>query len=156
MDEIYTQFKQHVLNVRQARLTKDLDQLAGGRVYTGQQAKELGLIDQLGGLDDAVKYVARKAGLTDYDIRIVPRPKNFMELFSESLQGGEGDDPRLSLALRAAGSHATPSVVDLALPRLRGLEPDRLRAVTAALAQLKILEQEEVSLTMPIMYFPQH
>ncbi len=40
-----------------------LEELAGGRVYTGARAKELGLVDELGGLDDAVEYARGKGNL---------------------------------------------------------------------------------------------
>jgi len=40
-----------------------LEELAGGRVYTGARAKELGLIDELGGLEDAVDYARSKGNL---------------------------------------------------------------------------------------------
>ncbi|HOV76038.1 MAG TPA: signal peptide peptidase SppA [Candidatus Hydrogenedentes bacterium] len=37
--------------------------LADGRVFTGRQARELGLVDEIGGLDDAIDYAAKQAGL---------------------------------------------------------------------------------------------
>jgi ClpP class serine protease len=39
-------------------------QVANGRIYTGQQAKELGLVDELGGLDEAVRIAASRSGIT--------------------------------------------------------------------------------------------
>ena len=45
MDEIYGVFKGHVTAIRGNRLKKPIDELAGGRVYTGKQALELGLVD---------------------------------------------------------------------------------------------------------------
>jgi len=52
MNEVYEVFKGHVLAIRKDRLTKDIDELAGGRVFTGRQALEFGLVDRMGGLDD--------------------------------------------------------------------------------------------------------
>lgn len=152
MNEVYGQFKDHVLSIRKDRLTKDLEQLAGGRVYTGQQALELGLVDRLGGLDDAIEHVAKAAGLKDYEIRIAPRPKGFAELLMESFQGGDADDSRLSLR-RPGGSGVTgtKSIAEMLMPYLRGLDPDRIQAVTVALTQLEILRQEQISLTMPVI-----
>ena len=46
------------------RLKKPIDELAGGRVYTGQQALELGLVDQIGTLHDAIEHVAAEAKLS--------------------------------------------------------------------------------------------
>ena len=84
MDEVYGVFKKHVTDVRGSRLKKPIDELAGGRVFTGKQALDLGLVDKLGTLDDAIGSVAKQAGLKDYEVRVVPRPKSFLEgLFSD-------------------------------------------------------------------------
>ena len=61
MDEIYGVFKGHVTAIRGDRLKKPIDELAGGRVYTGKQALELGLVDKIGTLEDAISHVAEEA-----------------------------------------------------------------------------------------------
>ena len=61
MDEIYGVFKGHVTAIRGNRLKKPIDDLAGGRVYTGKQALELGLVDRIGTLHDA-DQVRRRPG----------------------------------------------------------------------------------------------
>ena len=152
MDEVYEVFKGHVLAIRGDRLKKDLEEMAGGRVFTGRQALDLGLVDRLGGLDDAIEHVAQQAGLKDYELRVVPRPKNLMELLTEGLQGGGEDDPRLSLAGAMKPAASSTSLAELAMPYLRELEPDRLRAVKMALDQLSILQREQISLTMPVIH----
>ena len=48
MNDIYGVFKGHVVAARGAKLKKPIDELAAGRVFTGQQALELGLIDKIG------------------------------------------------------------------------------------------------------------
>src|ERR1035441_8622649 len=53
LDEVYDGFKKHVTDIRGKRLKKPIEDLAGGRVYTGKQALELGLVDRLGTLSDA-------------------------------------------------------------------------------------------------------
>ena len=58
MNEIYDVFKGHVRAIRGDRLKKPLDELAGGRVFTGRQALELGLVDRIGTLRDAIDHVA--------------------------------------------------------------------------------------------------
>ena len=70
MDEVYEVFKGHVVRNRGDRLTKPIDEIAGGRVFTGRQALELGLVDRLGTLSDAIRLAAEKAGLKDYDVRV--------------------------------------------------------------------------------------
>src|SRR5262249_6508824 len=87
MDEIYDVFKGHVVAVRGKRLKKPIDDLAGGRVYTGRQALELGLVDKIGTLRDATDHVAAMAKLKDYDVRVVPAPKTFLERLLEEAAG---------------------------------------------------------------------
>src|SRR5690606_39796438 len=65
MDEIYGVFKDHVTEARGDKLKKPIDEIAGGRVYTGKQALELGLVDKIGGLDAAISDAAGKAGLDE-------------------------------------------------------------------------------------------
>src|SRR5206468_10978503 len=98
MDEIYKVFKDHVVAARGQRLTKPIDDLAGGRVYTGRQALELGLVDKMGTLQDAVHAVAKQANLTEYDVRVVPEPKNIFEQLMESTGGGKDDKHHLDAA----------------------------------------------------------
>jgi protease IV len=51
--------------------TTDVDKVAQGRVWTGRTALELGLVDKLGSFDDAVKAAADKAGLNQYDVKVM-------------------------------------------------------------------------------------
>lgn len=153
MDEIYGVFKGHVKAIRGDRLKKPIDDLAGGRVYTGKQALELGLVDKIGTMQDAVRYVAEQAKITDYDVRVVPEPKNFIEQIMEAAGGGKDDPKRLDTAmprLRLAG----PSLVDLAAPHLQHLDPQRVRLIRTSLRQLQTLHQEGVCLIMPEMLLP--
>lgn len=52
----------------------DVDKIGQGRVWTGEQALKIGLVDKLGTLDDAVTYAAKKAGV-EKDYRIVEEPQ---------------------------------------------------------------------------------
>lgn len=57
-----------------------LESVAGGRVWTGIQAKERGLVDVIGSFEDAVKIAAEKAGIADnYRLSFYPRQKPFVE-----------------------------------------------------------------------------
>ena len=68
-----------------------LEALAQGRVYTGRQAKKLGLIDEIGTLNDAVAEAKKLAGLkpdTDVEIEVLPQPKSlFEQLFNGEAPG---------------------------------------------------------------------
>ncbi|HIK91118.1 MAG TPA: signal peptide peptidase SppA [Planctomycetes bacterium] len=149
MDEVYGVFKGHVTTARGKLLKKPIDELAGGRVYTGKQALELGLVDRIGGLNEAVALAAAKADMdSGYEVRVVPRPKGFMELLMSDLSGPKDDGRHLSLGTDAG---MTGSVVDAVLPLLQMLDPARVTAVKHALLQLTVLQTERVSLTMPVM-----
>jgi protease-4 len=65
-----------------------VDSIGQGRVWTGENALKIGLIDQLGGLDDAVKLAAKMAGLDKY--RIVKLPE-LPDPLTELLKGGTGN-----------------------------------------------------------------
>lgn len=59
---------------------EELDKIAQGRVWTGSDAKRLGLVDVLGGLDTAVGIAVAKAGLEGYSIVDYPEKENFLTL----------------------------------------------------------------------------
>ncbi len=69
---------------------EEIDRLAQGRVWTGQQAKAIGLVDALGGLDRAVAIAKERAKIpADSDVELVtyPAPKSFYELLTDQLSG---------------------------------------------------------------------
>jgi protease-4 len=84
VDMIYSQFKQKVADGRK-KDTAYVDSIAQGRVWAGGRAKDIGLIDRFGGLDDAIKSAAAMARLSEYSISEYPEPKNvFEQLFGKS------------------------------------------------------------------------
>ncbi len=143
MDEVYGTFKNHVTEIRGSRLKKPIEDLAGGRVYTGKQALELGLVDRLGTMSDAVAFVAAQAKIKDYELRVVPRTKNFLEQIMEQASGDKDDEGHI--AMTAGGD----SLLKLAGPYLQNLDPRRTAAVASVFQRLEILQQEGVVLTMP-------
>lgn len=74
VDQIYDQFKQRVADGR--KLTKaQVEILARGRVWTGTDAKEIGLVDEIGGLTDAIKYAIKTEKLKDPTVIYYPKVK---------------------------------------------------------------------------------
>ena len=63
------------------------DSLAQGRVWSGIEAKELGLVDELGGLEDAIEAAALLAELDTYSIKKYPKYKTSLERFMEDFGG---------------------------------------------------------------------
>jgi protease-4 len=149
LDEIYAGFKNHVSEIRGNRLKKPIEELAGGRVYTGKQALELGLVDRLGTLSDAVAFAAEQAKIKNYDVRVVPEPKNFLEQLMEQISGDKEGPNRVQIAENGG------SLLKLAAPYLQGLDPQRTAAVISVLSRLEILQKEGVVLTMPEILAPE-
>lgn len=149
MDDVYGVFKKHVVDARGNRLKKKIDELAGGRVYTGKQALELGLVDKMGGLQDAIEFIAQKAGVKDYELRVLPEPKGFFEMLFEEMSDGKDKDNRLDAITRVGLGGREFSIVDLAMPHLKGLDGGRLHLVLAALRRLDMHQREHVLLAMP-------
>jgi protease-4 len=88
MQAFYDQFVEKVAEARQTSPEK-IDQIAQGRVWTGQQAKEVGLVDELGGLLVAVAAAKQRARLpADEEVELVVYPprRSFYEVISESLE----------------------------------------------------------------------
>ena len=56
-----------------------------GRVWTGTDAKRLGLVDVLGGLNDAIEIAAKKANLTTFRTIALPEQKEFLEQIMEDM-----------------------------------------------------------------------
>jgi protease-4 len=148
MRDVYEVFKGHVTKGRGNKLAKPIEEMAGGRVYTGQQALELGLVDEIGGLHDAVKFAAAKASLDDYDVRVIPEPQDFLTMLMGQ-QSGEGERPTdisVSTATSLLAGHPTlAGLFDL----LRKTEPERAGALLQALQRIELVRDESVITMMP-------
>jgi protease-4 len=87
VDKIYGSFTGKAAAGRKMPVEK-LKSLAGGRVWSGKEALENGLVDELGGLDKAVEIAASRAKLgKDYRIKLMPAKKNFFDELMEQLAG---------------------------------------------------------------------
>ncbi|SEP00240.1 protease-4 [Luteibacter sp. UNC138MFCol5.1] len=91
-------YRDFVGNVAKAR-GKDfaaIDAVAQGRVWTGQQALDRGLVDRMGSLDDAIRDAAEQAGLgKDYSVRYAEKPMGAFERFLTNI----GDSPEARVAM---------------------------------------------------------
>jgi protease IV len=150
MDRVYGEFKARVMEGRGDRIKGDLEPLAGGRVYTGQQALEIGLVDQLGGFTDAIKYAAEKAELgRKYELRVFPRPKTLMDILGEAF-GGQKDDEEFDCAASVAsvvsGRFAKLPAMAAALEAVKAIDPQKARALQNFAFQLELFSRESVLL----------
>jgi protease-4 len=87
VDWVYDQFISKVTDARKLD-RKVVEEIAQGRVWSGTEALKLKLVDELGGLGDAVKYAAAKAELGDnFRVAEYPRKKQFAEQVTEAVEG---------------------------------------------------------------------
>ena len=80
-----------------------IDQVAQGRVWTGRQAKQNGLVDVLGGLDAAIAIAKQRAKLaadSEVELVVYPPRKSFYEIVAEQFNGS-GDQAAVSTWLAA-------------------------------------------------------
>jgi protease-4 len=98
LQSFYDQFVEKVAASRHSTPEK-IDAIAQGRVWTGRQGKQNGLVDELGGLDRAVSIAKQRAKIAadaEVELIVYPPRKSFYELVSDQISGsGE------SLAVRA-------------------------------------------------------
>jgi len=105
VEDVYDQFLSKAVAGRQAngqKMTREqLEGLAGGRVWTGRQAKANGLVDELGTLDDAVAYAKKEAGVDpkqEMELLMLPKPTSFLD---QLMEGGLPFGLSLSAELKA-------------------------------------------------------
>lgn len=82
VDQIYDTFLQRVSDGRNMS-THEIDSIGQGRVWSGSDAIGLGLVDELGGLNDAITAAARMAEVEDYVLKDYPERKDPIEKFFE-------------------------------------------------------------------------
>jgi protease-4 len=83
VDWIYGEFVGKVAAARKLKI-EDVQEIAQGRVWSGAEAKKLGLVDELGGLDDAIQFAVTKAGLgKNYRLSEFPQKKELTETIGE-------------------------------------------------------------------------
>lgn len=93
IEDIYDRFTTIVSEGRD--LPKErVDEIGQGRVWTGTDALGIGLVDEIGTLQDAVAYAASLAGLDDpasWSVTAVPAPQTMMEMMMASMKGPKED-----------------------------------------------------------------
>jgi len=80
----YDDFTKAVANGRH-KTQKYIDSIGQGRVWTGEQAIKIGLVDRLGNINDAVQSAAKKAGIKNYKLVSYPEQKSIFNKFGSGL-----------------------------------------------------------------------
>ena len=138
MLQVYDLFTSKAAKGRKMDLEK-LKSLAGGRVYSGQQAVDNGLVDKIGTLDDAINHAKKLAGLDaeeKVDLMLLPKPDNPFQAMFESM-----------------GIHApvTQSKNGRAhiVKQLTAVLPEKLQMVTKSLWVIDLFEKERRAFVLP-------
>lgn len=92
IDTIYADFKNRVVEGRKLPAAV-VDSIAQGRVWTGSDAVRIGLVDKIGGIEDAIHCAARMAKVKEFNIREYPEKKTFLQELMET--------PKTEVAVKA-------------------------------------------------------
>lgn len=104
----YDEFLTLVANGRDMTV-EEVDNIAQGRVWSGEDAHRLGLVDKLGDLDDAIESAAKLANVSDYEVRFVKRELNPTEqMLREILQNAEATGD--TVKVQALTAQANPLI----------------------------------------------
>ena len=77
----------HFVTQNRKKSFEEIDSVGGGRVWSGVRAKEIGLVDELGSLQDAIKYAAKSANIKDYRVSAYPaKVSKFQQIFSSETE----------------------------------------------------------------------
>ena len=113
MQRVYDLFRRRVADGRGLSVER-VHELGRGHVYSGVDAKDLGLVDHLGGLHDAIAHVraeAKVSRIQPVTIRVLPRKRRLLDLILDATEPVGG-----ALVRRGARSKEAPAV-PLALSR---------------------------------------
>ncbi len=86
IERIYETFINHVAESRNMTPTY-VDSIGQGRIWNGIDAKKIGLIDEIGGIEDAILEAAKMSGITDYNIIALPEHKDPFTKIIDELTG---------------------------------------------------------------------
>ena len=138
MQLVYDQFIERTAAARHMPPEK-VDEVAQGRVWTGAQAKQLGLVDELGGLHKAIdlaKQRARIAAEEEVQLVVYPPRRSFYEVLADELQSPIG---------RLRTAHTSDALMELLGPRER-------RALSAVLLPSRLFRTGQVLAHMPYVF----
>lgn len=136
MKQTYDQFTERVMSTRKGKI-KDIDAVARGRIFAAPQALELGMVDKLGGVEDAIAYAAGKADLRKgaYQVKVVPPTKTLADLLT-----GDNVEEKLPFQPKTALGEGTI---------LKALSPSNARLFGQQLQMLQLLQRRPVLLMSP-------
>jgi protease-4 len=113
----YERFLTVIKEGRRNLTADEIRKLADGRIYSGEQAKAVGLVDSIGYLDDAIELAKKEAGLTDARIVVYQQPGEYRHNIYSRFLGEEGSGNFLAnFDLMALVRSGTPQFMYLWMP----------------------------------------
>ncbi|MFY7991554.1 MAG: signal peptide peptidase SppA [Fluviicola sp.] len=116
VDAIYSQFKKRVADGR-GMTSAQVEVVARGRVWTGTDALRIGLVDKIGGLQDALAYATKAAKVKEAVVRHYPKVKE--DPFAEIIEKIEEQESDATMKIKRT---KTPKVIDEALEKFAKLD----------------------------------
>lgn len=116
IDSFYQRFLTIVQEGRTKLQMEQIKRLADGRIYTGEQAKEAGLVDEIGYLEDAVEVAKKQAGLTDARVVTYQRPGEYSNNVYSKLVAPSGLASLAEFDLGTVVRGGTPQFMYLWMP----------------------------------------
>ncbi len=143
MRQTYDQFTERVMTTRKDKI-KDIDKVARGRIFLARQAKELGMVDEIGGTTDAIAHAAKKVNLKQgsYELRILPVPRSLADYF------GYGGPETMRPEAGAAMFHPKVTIAPDSI--LKVLSPELARVLGRQVQMLQLLQSHPVMLVTPV------
>ena len=120
---------------------KDIDEVAHGRIFLAKQARGLGMVDEIGGIDKAIQYAATQAGLDekDYEVKVLPGTKTLADILRGGAFGGDAAMP------------FRPKVNMGETDLMKVVSPSAARLVKQQIQFIQLLQQRPVVLVTPFV-----
>lgn len=123
IESIYKTFTKRVADGRKLSI-ETVDSLAQGRIYSGKDAVKIGLVDEIGDVEDAIASAASMAKLKEYRLVEYPETKPPFEKFMEKLSGKDTDDNAVKAAVTRELKAIAPEYIEVK----RLLQNNRIQA----------------------------
>jgi len=134
MEDVYTVFTGRVTSARGTKI-KNIDEVAHGRLFTGDAAKKAGLVDNVGTLQDTIAASAKTAGIdAKYQVLILPESKTLADIIREGLTMDVSIAPTFNLEMDAA---------------LKAVPAEYRREALRALNLITVLKKEQMLMSLP-------
>ena len=146
MLDVYGTFKKRIMDGRGKKIKGDLEKLAGGRVYSGKDALAIGLVDELGGLNEAINHAGKLAKLDSYDTYLFPEPSSGLE---GMLSGGDSGDDYEFIKMNAKKPSTVLRTEILNNSALRLLGPQKQQQINRFIKQVEAFQNQRVLMIAP-------